>query len=297
MSYPQASFGLPYAVFSPRNLSLNTLNDIYVLNREGSLERIFDNADMNATAVRTWGIQRSSTSTNSGSFGGIGSGTRINPTQNTQIAMEQFAGLRNPSEAFSGAMTFSSSLTAGSYYVPATQWSGYNTLVGYPIMGSHTNTLFTGTIGGRNATHSLTRLTNSGFANSGGFGIQMTITNTTGQYSVTATDWRRIEISYGSNNAGIPAGYPGAPYQRTLHRTQAANQYANGTLAFGTQALAAPTVSVSTSQSGSTTVYEYNVFWSGFTSTGTFVGVPFTGSNGYFGIGTHTYPASFKILL
>ena len=292
MSYPQASFGLPYAIFSPRNLSLNTLNDIYVLNRENQLERVFDNADMDATAVRNWGIQQSSATTNSGSFGGTTRNTRINPTQSTQIALGQFEGLRNPDTAFEGAMTFGYGTTPGAYYVPGFAYSGYNQIAGSPFIGSHTATTFTGTIGGRNATHTLKRIQNAGFLTGDGYGVSMVIQNTTGAYSATATDWNRIELTFGTNSGGVSG-------TRYLSRTRAINVNANGSIAFGGSAFASPTASAQTAASpAGTTIYEYSVFWSGFTTTNSFFGVPLTGTYGYFGTqSAHTNPATFKIIL
>ena len=73
MGQPVYPGGFGGISFSPgfRNLSMNNLVNIYVANREGQLEQIVDNANMNDQNVRDWGVlnQLDALVTNNVAFG------------------------------------------------------------------------------------------------------------------------------------------------------------------------------------------------------------------------------------
>ena len=299
MSQPTYPGGFGGISFSPgfRNLSMNNLVNIYVANREGQLEQIVDNANMNDQNVRDWGVlnQLDALVTNNVAFGqGVTNNlnpsgqfkeyTRINPSQNTQIALKQFQWLKNSPNPFDGDMTIAYNQTAASGYLPAGFGSGYTNVTGYNTVqyGSHNNITYNGLLGGANATHTLKQLVNVGFGSGTsalGFGVTWRIENPSQAYSATATDWDYLEVTYPSNNNfNVPgSGFGNIQY---LHRTMP--------LSIGNTSnpLPAPTVSVGTGSNGQ---YFYSVNWSGFAGAPsyTYYGIPVSGSYGKFGAPTN----------
>jgi len=293
--YP-LGFGTYHSSPGYRNLRMNNLVNIYVANREGQLEQITDNANMNSQNVRDWGVlnqldslvannvpfgQNSNNSLTS--FGVYKEQTRINPSQNTMIALKQFQWLRNSPNPFEGQMTFAYNHVQGQGYIPTSFASGYSNVTGYSTQqyGSHNNTTYTGLLGGRNATHTLKQLINSGFgsgASALGFGVTFRIENTTGPYSATAADWDYLEVTYPSNNNfNVPQS--GFGNTTRLYRTMPL------AIGYSSNPLPAPTVSVGTGSNGA---YFYSVNWSGYSGppSYTYYGIPATGTYGKFGAPT-----------
>ena len=307
MSQPVYPGGFGGISFSPgfRNLSMNNLVNIYVANREGQLEQIVNNANMNDQNVRDWGVlnQLDALVTNNVDFGQnvtnslVDSAkfreyTRINPSQNTPIALKQFQWLKNSPNPFDGQMTIAYREVSAQGYLPASFSSGYSSMSGYntATYGSHNNTTYTGLLGGANATHTLKKIENGGFgsgSSAAGFGVLFRIENTTAPYSATATDWDYIEVTYPSNNNfNVPGS--GTGNIQYLYRTMP--------LAIGNSSNPLPAPTVSVGQSGGT--YYYSVNWSGFAGPAggyTYYGIPVTGTYGKFGAPTNPGAGTFNM--
>lgn len=313
MSQPVYPGGFGGISFSPgyRNLSMNNLVNIYVANREGQLEQIVNNANMNDQNVRDWGVLNQPSalvannvpfgqnSTNSlSSVGVYKEYTRINPSQNTQIALKQFQWLKNSPNPFEGQMTMGYQQTAASGYLPAGFSSGYYRPVGGSYatlnLGSHNNLTYNGLLGGANATHTLKWIYNSGFGVGGsalGFGLSFRIENPSQAYSASATDWTYIEVTYPSNNNfNVPQSGFG-----NMQRLYRAYPLAIG---YSSNPLAAPSITVGSSSTSGT--YYYQCFWSGYGSQYApnpygFYGIPVTGTYGKFGAPTSPTTGTYNM--
>ena len=183
------------------HLGLNEINN-HVDGQLGPFYNIIDNADLNSSDVRTWGNNYD----NSG-YSGLDGVAGINTTSGSQISMGEFRGAEAPTSAFSGTMTSAYSIIySGDQYVPNTYHSGYVT----GVRGSHTNTTFTGTLGGRYATHTLRQIQNYGLGISSGL-ISVQFSNTSGAYTTTATDWTKLVVgSYSFNRTDAASIYGGS---------------------------------------------------------------------------------------
>lgn len=176
-------------------LGLNEINQ-HVDGNTGPLYNITDNADLNASDVRAWGNANNLSAYNYGSAGTpTGSGT--------EIAMGEFRGASAPTTAFSGTMTTRYIVVySGDAYIPNAYYSGFSdgTVQGPSNgLGSHTNTSFSGSIAGRNATHTLRNMINIGIGSASGQ-IEFCISNPTGAYTATSTAWTSVYVQRGSGD-------------------------------------------------------------------------------------------------
>ena len=318
MGQPVYPGGFGGISFSPgfRNLSMNNLVNIYVANREGQTEQIVNNANMNDQNVRDWGVlnQLDALVTNNVDFGQnvtnslVDSAkfreyTRINPSQNTPIALKQFQWLKNSPNPFEGQMTMGYQQTSAQQYLPAGFSSGYYRPTGNSYstlnIGTHNNLTYNGLLGGANATHTLKWIYNSGFGtgvSARGFGVAFRIENPTQAYVASATDWTYIEVTYPSNNN---FNMPTSGFGNTQYL------YRGYPLAIGytSNPLAPSSITVGSTGSGG---YYYQCFWSGSGNQYNpgYYGVPVSGTYGKFGspgnVAAGTYsmnaPADFRVV-
>lgn len=187
------------------HLGLNEINN-HVDGRT-SLPIIIDNADLNSNDVRVWGNANHGGYDTFGPLGDGGSAAAgINTTAETEISMGEFRNAEAPTAAFSGTMTSAYNIVySGDQYIPNTYNSGYL----QSVRGSHTNTTFTGTIGGRYGTHTLTSIQNTGLGINSGL-ITFQIQNTSGAYNSSATDWSKLVVgSYNFNRTDASSTYAG----------------------------------------------------------------------------------------
>lgn len=223
------------------HLGLNEINQ-HVDGNTGPLYNITDNADLNSNDVRVWGNTNGVTA-----YMNVTGGAGVNTGSSQEISMGEFRGAEAPTDAFSGTLNSVLRVVGSGGYGPTFYYNGYTqVLINNSSLGSHTNTTYTGTLGGRYATHTLYSMYGFSFGNYTSGIISLTFRNTTGAYTSTATDWSSMTV--GSN---------------TLNRS------------------AANAATVST-PSGT---YQYSITWGGYTSSNppydisTYFGTSTTGTN------------------
>lgn len=175
------------------HLGLNQINQ-HVDGNTGPLYNITDNADLNSSDVRAWG--------NAYNLSAYNYGTAGTPTgSGTEIAMGEFRGASAPTTAFSGTMNCRYTVVySGSAYIPNTYYAGFMDGAIYgTTLGSHTNTSFSGSIAGRNATHTLRNMVNIGIGSASGQ-IEFCISNPTGAYTATSTAWTSVYVQRGTGD-------------------------------------------------------------------------------------------------
>ena len=210
------------------HLGLNEINNH--VDGQTSFIQIINDADLNSNDVRVWGNTHGNSSYWSGTTLDGLDGAGVNTGSGTLISMGEFRGAEEPTEAFPGTLT-SVLVTSnpGGGYGPTLYYNGYTqATIGSSTLGSYSNTSYTGTLGGRYATHTLYAMQGFSYGNYTSGIISMTFRNTTGAYTSTATDWTSITV--GSN---------------TLNRS------------------AANAATISTPSTGT---YQYYISWGGYTS-------------------------------
>jgi len=228
---------------SVTHLGLNEIHE-HAGGNTGPFYNIVNNAQLNDTAVRAWGNLYGVSA-----YQNVTGGAGINTSSGSEVSMGEFRGAAQPTEAFPGTLTSILRIQgSGGGYGPTFYYNGYTQIsISGSSLGSHTNTSYTGTIGGRYATHTLYSMYGFSFGNYTSGIISLTFRNTTGAYTSTATDWSSMTV--GSN---------------TLNRS------------------AANAATVSTPSSGT---YQYAITWGGFTSgnppydISTYFGTSTTGTN------------------